>query len=84
MLAAGIANNRAAHMRDFTQWRWRLEELLVKINGELCCLWRAVDHEGEVLQTVVTAKRDKAARRIPNRPAFNSFPNRESHNEGSA
>ena len=33
----------------------------VKINGKLCYLWRAVDHEGEVLKTVVTPKRDKAA-----------------------
>ena len=33
----------------------------MKINGKLCHLWRAVDHEGEVLETVVTAKRDKAA-----------------------
>jgi DDE domain len=30
----------------------------VKINGKLCYLWRAVDHEGEVLEAVVTAKRD--------------------------
>jgi putative transposase len=33
----------------------------VKINGKLCYLWRAVDHEGEVLEAVVTAKRDKDA-----------------------
>jgi putative transposase len=33
----------------------------VKINGELCYLWRAVDHESEVLETVATAKRDEAA-----------------------
>jgi hypothetical protein len=33
----------------------------VKVNGKLCYLWRAVDHEGEVLEAVVTAKRDKAA-----------------------
>ena len=33
----------------------------MKVNGKLCYLWRAVDHEGEVLETVVTAKRDKAA-----------------------
>jgi putative transposase len=38
-----------------------LDEVFVKINGKLCHLWRAVDHEGEVLETVVTAKRDKAA-----------------------
>ncbi len=45
----------------FPQWRWHLDEVFVKINGKLCYLWRAVDHEGEVLETVVTAKRDKAA-----------------------
>ncbi len=33
----------------------------MKVNGKLCYLWRAVDHEGEVLEAVVTAKRDKAA-----------------------
>ena len=33
----------------------------MKINGRLCYLWRAVDHEGEVLEGVVTANRDKAA-----------------------
>jgi len=33
----------------------------VKINGKLCYLWRAVGHEGEVLEAVVTAKRNKAA-----------------------
>jgi putative transposase len=38
-----------------------LDEVFVKVNGKLCYLWRAVDHEGEVLEAVVTAKRDKAA-----------------------
>ena len=33
----------------------------MKVNGKLCYLWCAVDHEGEVLEAVVTAKRDKAA-----------------------
>jgi putative transposase len=37
-----------------------LDEVFVKVNGKLCYLWRAVDHEGEVLEAVVTAKRDKA------------------------
>jgi putative transposase len=36
-----------------------LDEVFVKINGKLCYLWRAVDHESEVLEAVVTAKRDK-------------------------
>jgi putative transposase len=35
--------------------------VFVKVNGKLCYLWRAVDHEGEVLEAVATAKRDKAA-----------------------
>src|ERR1700728_89725 len=61
MFAAEIRKKRAAHLRRFPQWRWHLDEVFVKINGKLCHLWRAVDHEGEVLETVVTAKRHKAA-----------------------
>ena len=33
----------------------------MKINGEMRYLWRAVDHEGEVLESYVTKTRDKAA-----------------------
>jgi hypothetical protein len=33
----------------------------VKINGEMHYLWRAVDHEGEVLESVVTRTRDRKA-----------------------
>ncbi len=33
----------------------------MKINGELHYLWRAVDHEGEVLESFVTKRRDKKA-----------------------
>jgi putative transposase len=61
MFATEIRKKRVAHLRRFPQWRWHLDEVFVKINGKLCYLWRAVDHEGEVLETVVTAKRDKAA-----------------------
>jgi putative transposase len=35
--------------------------VFVKVSGRLCYLWRAVDHEGEVLEAVVTTRRDKAA-----------------------
>jgi putative transposase len=48
-------------MRGYPQWRWHLDEVFVKVNGKLCYLWRAVDHEGEVLDAVVTSKRNKAA-----------------------
>jgi putative transposase len=61
MFAAEIRKRRVAHMRGYPQWRWHLDEAFVKINGRLCYLWRAVDHEGEVLEAVVTAKRDKTA-----------------------
>ena len=30
-----------------SRWRWHLDEVFVKINGERHYLWRAVDHEGE-------------------------------------
>ena len=32
-----------------------------RINGETHYLWRAVDHEGEILESYVTKKRDKKA-----------------------
>jgi putative transposase len=31
----------------------------VKIGGEMLCLWRAVDHEGEVLEVFATKRRDR-------------------------
>ena len=61
MFAAEIRKKRVARMRGYPQWRWHLDEVFVKVNGTLCYLWRAVDHEGEVLEAVVTARRDKAA-----------------------
>lgn len=48
-------------MRGFRHWRWHLDEMYVRINGEMMYLWRAVDHEGEVLESYVTKTRDKAA-----------------------
>jgi putative transposase len=49
-------------MRGYPQWRQDLDEVFAKVNGKLCYLWRAVDHdEGEGLEGVVTAKRDNAA-----------------------
>ena len=38
-----------------------LDEVFVKINGEMLYLWRAVDHEGEVLESFVTKCRDHKA-----------------------
>ena len=38
-----------------------MDEGYVRINGEMRYLWRAVDREGEVLESFVTKERDKAA-----------------------
>ena len=42
--------------------------MFVRINGKTCYLWRAVDHEGEVLEVLATKRRDRrAALRFLNR-----------------
>ena len=48
-------------MRGRKHWRWHLDEVFVKINGVRHYLWRAVDHEGEVLESVATKARDRKA-----------------------
>jgi len=44
-----------------SRWRWHLDDVFVKINSERHYLWRAVDHEGEVLESFVTKTRDRKA-----------------------
>ena len=61
MFAADIRRQRVSRMRSFQHWRWHLDEMYVKLNGEMVYLWRAVDQEGEILESFVTKKRDKAA-----------------------
>jgi putative transposase len=48
-------------MRSYSNWHLHLDEVFVKINGEMHYLWRAVDHEGEVLESYVTKRRDRKA-----------------------
>ena len=60
LFASEIRKRRVEGMRS-SRWRWHLDEVFVKINGERHYLWRAVDHEGEVLESFVTKKRDKKA-----------------------
>jgi putative transposase len=43
MFAGEIRRKRVRRMRQFTHWRWRLDEMYVRINGEMRYLWRAVD-----------------------------------------
>jgi putative transposase len=61
MFASEIRKRRADRLRSWPQWRWHLDEMFLKINGERHYLWRAVDHEGEVLESFVTKTRDKKA-----------------------
>ena len=61
LFAAEIRKKRSASMLGFPQWRWHLDEVFVRISGETHYLWRAVDHEGEVLEAFVTKTRDRKA-----------------------
>ncbi len=60
MFAAAIRKRRIHH-RSISQWRWHLDEVFVRISGETHYLWRAVDHEGEVLEVYATKRRDRRA-----------------------
>jgi len=61
IFAAEIRRQRVSRMRGVRHWRWHVDEVFVRINGERHYLWRAVDHEGEVLESYVTKTRNKAA-----------------------
>ena len=58
-LFAGEIRRRRADRRNWSNWRWHLDEVFVRINGEPHYLWRAVDHEGEVLEVFATKRRDR-------------------------
>ena len=60
MFAAEIRKRRVHH-RLLSRWRWHLDDVFARINGETQYLWRAVDHEGEVLEVFATKRRDRRA-----------------------
>lgn len=61
LFAAEIRRKEASRMRCYSNWQWHLDEVFVKINGVQHYLWRAVHHEGEVLESYVTKFRDRTA-----------------------
>jgi putative transposase len=61
LFGAEIRKKRVNQMRAYSHWQWHLDEVFVKINGETHYLWRAVDHEGEVLKSIVIKRRDRKA-----------------------
>ena len=60
MFAAEIRKRRVHH-QSYSNWRWHLDEVFVGINGQTHYVWRAVDHEGEVLEVFATKRRDRKA-----------------------
>ena len=61
LFAANIRRKRIQSLRVWSNHKWHLDEMYVKINGEIHYLWRAVDQEGEVLEALVAKRRDKNA-----------------------
>ena len=61
LFAGDIRRRRVSRMRGFRHRRWHLDEMYVKLNGEMVYLWRAVDQEGEILESYITKTRDKEA-----------------------
>ncbi|MDP9373433.1 MAG: IS6 family transposase [Chloroflexota bacterium] len=41
--------------------KWHVDEVFLKINGQTCYLWRAVDQHGQVLDILVQSRRNKRA-----------------------
>jgi transposase-like protein len=58
---AAEIRKRPIHHRLYSCWRWHLDKVFVRINGKTHYLWRAVDHEGEVLEVFATKRRDRKA-----------------------
>src|SRR5919198_3806141 len=52
---------RLRHAHPKPSRHWHLDEMVVRIAGETVYFWRAVDHEGEVLDVLVQRRRDKTA-----------------------
>jgi putative transposase len=56
IIAADLRNRRPK-----PHTTWHLDEVYLKIDGRMVYLWRAVDVEGELLDVLVQAKRNKRA-----------------------
>ena len=61
MFAAAIRRKRADLLRACRNWRWHVDELLVKINGEHPYPRRVADHEGDVLEADATKRPGRKA-----------------------
>tara|TARA_B110000114_G_scaffold171628_1_gene197602 strand:+ start:407 stop:778 length:372 start_codon:yes stop_codon:yes gene_type:complete len=60
-LQSVIARKRRKQAQSYSNWQRYFDQVFVKINGEWRYLWRAVDHEGEVLESYVNKRIDRKA-----------------------
>jgi transposase, IS6 family len=56
--------NAARPARHATGDRWFVDETYVKVAGRWTCLYRAVDQHGQVIDVLVSTRRDTSAARI--------------------
>jgi hypothetical protein len=68
-LAADIRRQRMYRMRECRNWRWHVDDVFVRINGERHQLWRAVDNRSEISEPFLTEKRHKSAALVRRRTA---------------
>lgn len=61
MFAAEMRRKRVSDMQGFPRWRWHLDEMYVRLSGEMVYLERAVDTRARSWKAYVTRSRDKAA-----------------------
>lgn len=61
MAQRAMRTGRWVLSEETSRWRWHLDKVSVQINGKRPYLWRAVDHDGKVLESFVTKARDKTA-----------------------
>ena len=56
---AAEIRKRRVKSQSYSNWRWHLDEVFVRIKGETHYLWRAVDHEGVMLEVFATKRLDR-------------------------
>jgi putative transposase len=56
-----VIARRLRHRHPRPSDRWHLDEMIIRIADRRMYLWRAVDHEGEILDALVQRPRDKRA-----------------------
>jgi len=61
LFATDILRKRVQQLRAFSKWLWHIDEDFVRVTGKQHYLRRAVDHEGEVLESYAAKRRNKAA-----------------------